>query len=94
MSKFPTQKDVYRVALHNDDRPDLAKVELVGINLLSTGGDPFANGWYEVAVLPDWMQRKLALLMMLSDTDQLEGVGQRIDEWIFWVYGGDDDAET
>jgi DUF438 domain-containing protein len=40
--------------------------------------------------LPEWMQEKLALLTMTSmnrPTKDVVGVGRRIQENIFWVYG-------
>jgi len=40
--------------------------------------------------LPEWMQEGIALLMMMSakpPTDEVEGVGRRIDETTFWLYG-------
>ena len=42
--------------------------------------------------LPEWMQRKLAALM-LFDPDQrneeVVGVGRRINEYTFWIYASD-----
>jgi|TARA_R110000782_G_scaffold194333_1_gene283954 hypothetical protein len=39
--------------------------------------------------LPQWMQEKVALLMMTSSTPPIQevtGIGQRISEDTFWVY--------
>jgi hypothetical protein len=39
--------------------------------------------------LPQWMQEKVALLMMTSTdppTVPVEGIGKRISENTFWVY--------
>jgi hypothetical protein len=40
--------------------------------------------------LPEWMQEGVALLMMTSaepPTNEVDGVGRRIDETTYWLYG-------
>lgn len=42
-----------------------------------------------VEVLPDWMQRKLAVLMTLpydQPIEELATIGRRISKYVFWVY--------
>ena len=40
--------------------------------------------------LPDWCKRKLAVLMMLDcndlDRDDLPGIGQRLENNVFWIF--------
>ena len=39
--------------------------------------------------LPEWMQRKLSVLMSIDPdktTEELEGVGRRVSGHVFWVY--------
>jgi len=39
--------------------------------------------------LPEWMQRKLAVLSTIdcsSPTEELEGVGRRVADHVYWVY--------
>lgn len=52
--------------------------------------DSFLEGSYDsVSELPIWVQERLAVLSMLSakpPTEELAGVGIRIDETTYWVY--------
>ena len=52
--------------------------------------DSVVDGSYSgVEKLPQWMQEKVALLMMTScdpPTTPIQGVGQRINEGTFWIY--------
>lgn len=39
--------------------------------------------------LPEWMQRKLAVLMSIDhnrENEELEGIGRRVSGHVFWVY--------
>lgn len=45
-----------------------------------------------VQVLPEWMQRKIAVLMTLDPTkvtDEIPDLGARVSEGVFWVFGID-----
>lgn len=43
-----------------------------------------------VDTLPEWMQRKLAVLMLLNPDEpekkEISGIGRRISENVYWVY--------
>jgi hypothetical protein len=44
---------------------------------------------YDADALPDWMNRKIAVLMTLPyivPTEELAGIGRRVSKHIFWVY--------
>ena len=62
------------------------KITCFGVN----GIDNEVEGWYDcVEALPQWLQEKLALLMMTTHvppTHEVDNVGRRIEEDIFWVY--------
>lgn len=40
----------------------------------------------DVAEIPEWVQQRIAILMMVKPTEFIEGVGRRIDESTFWIY--------
>ena len=72
--------NVYRVTV-NDSR---CRVECVGM-------DPeyFTGAVGCADELPDWMQQRLAVLMVTSHTPptvEIDGVGRRIDKNTFWLY--------
>ena len=67
-----------------------------GIEVLCFGiesVDSKLEGYYDaVDELPDWVQERLAVLMVLDSTPptgELVGVGRRISERVFWVYAPD-----
>jgi hypothetical protein len=46
--------------------------------------------------LPQWVQDKLAVLMLLdhnANNQEVAGVGRRINEDIFWVFKGEQDGD-
>ena len=76
---------VYRVHVCN-------KTKLVRLVSFSIGMvEPKPEVLYSsIDELPRWMQQKLALLTMTSmnkPIQEVSGVGRRIEENIFWVYG-------
>lgn len=74
---------VYRVRVN----PNTGSVEVVCLGMNSV--DSEAEGIYnDTSLLPDWMQDKLAVLSMMKvDPPQtnIEGVGMRVDQNVFWV---------
>lgn len=67
------------------------KVEVVGINDMSPEPEErMEPGWYDdVSDLPEWVQKKLAVLMVCRETPPtpiIPGVGRRISVDIFWVF--------
>ena len=76
---------VYRVHICNKTK--YVRVVSFGIGMLEPTPEVLYNNIDE---LPEWMQEKLALLTMTSmnrPTKDVVGVGRRIQENIFWVYG-------
>lgn len=82
---------IYRVELS----PVRKSVKVIAIGMSSL--DSIEDGEYDaVEDLPDWMQKKLAVLSMMSPkppTEFVEGVGRRIEMYVYWLVGetdGDD----
>jgi hypothetical protein len=51
------------------------------------------GSYYGVDALPNWVQERLAVLMMTPTTKptmDIEKVGRRISEHVFWVYAPED----
>lgn len=74
--------NIYRIRLMVDG------IEVICFGLESV--DSKLRGHYDgVDDLPDWVKERLAVLMVLDSTPptgELEGVGRRISEKVFWVY--------
>ena len=76
---------VYRVVLNNETK--LVHVISFGMEGVDISPERVYNSFND---LPKWMQERVALLMMTSakpPTNEVEGVGRRIDETTFWLYG-------
>lgn len=74
--------NTYRIRLTTDG------IEVICFGLESV--DSTLEGHYDgVDDLPNWVKERLAVLMVLDSTPptaELEGVGRRISEKVFWVY--------
>ena len=84
MEKIRVHDDhIYRVAVHEDLT---VSVVCFGCEIL----DPACEGVYpNVDALPDWVKDRLAVLMLMSPTpptQDVENVGRRISDFVFWVY--------
>jgi len=86
MSTSDTQRDpMYRVILDGSGENSI-KVQCIGMYCVDSVVDGSYSG---LEKLPQWMQEKVALLMMTSydpPTTPIQGVGQRINEGTFWIY--------
>lgn len=84
------KEPIYRIQLHSD-----GTIQTVAYDLMD-GFSPELNNFYEsVDVLPKWVQDKLAVLMLLNpnvNNNEVEKVGRRINESIFWVFKGECDG--
>lgn len=73
--------DVVRVKIYTH-----GKVVVHSLNTI----DNEIDGYYDsVNDLPVWMQERLAILSLMSakpPTQDVEGVGRRIDDRTFWLY--------
>lgn len=78
--------NVYRVYVG----PDSERVEVVCLGMDNV--DSEAEGIYSsTALLPAWMQERLAVLSMMKvdpPQSKVEGVGMRVDEHVFWIIKG------
>lgn len=90
-----TDHDTYRIFLTAKSGTMVVKVERVGVDLSSIETeDDIKEGWYDsVRELPNWVQQKLATLMVCKlesgqATHTIPGVGRRISEDTFWVFKG------
>jgi len=80
----------YRVNIDPDDGR-------VNINTWGLAKDK-THCYHNVDGLPQWMQRKIAVLMIFDPTkptSDVKGVGRRISRHTFWVYPdeGEDDGD-
>jgi hypothetical protein len=80
----PHNDDIYRV---NVSPPTHIEVICFGMDKL----DDTIEGVYDnINDLPNWMQERLSVLSMLppntSGGNDVEGIGRRITESIYWVY--------
>ena len=86
MSPNETQEDpAYRVIIDESKKKSI-KVQCIGMYCVDSMVDGSYSGMEE---LPQWMQEKVALLMMTPSTPPIQevtGIGQRISEDTFWVY--------
>ena len=76
---------VYRILLNDETK--LVHVISFGMEKVDVSPERVYNG---VNDLPEWMQEGIALLMMTSakpPTEEVDGVGRRIDETTYWLYG-------
>jgi len=75
-----TEDGTYRVSIYPDKGADI-----LCLGLLDQGID----GHYDsVNDLPKWVQERIAILMMTDSTPptkEVEGVGRRISDLVFWV---------
>ena len=81
---LPHDDNIYRVVIYPSSKSVL--VSCFGME----GVDMAVEGAYDsVDELPEWIQRKLAVLTMLKVKPPMQAVsdvGRRIDDDTFWVY--------
>jgi hypothetical protein len=75
---------IYRVEFDYADRPEIQSLNY------ALDISPEREGVYEsLKDLPQWMQDRLHVLSTFPSkppTVEVEGIGRRIEEHIFWVY--------
>lgn len=83
------QQSVYRVELHQDN-----SIGIIAFSLAETFAPALDSAYNNFSELPNWAQRKLAVLMVIDPNKppipDLEGVGRRISQNVFWLYGDGD----
>ena len=88
---------VYRIRIHED-----SSVETTCYDMLDNFKPELDNHYEHLDDLPNWVQDKLAVLMLLDhkvNNNEVKNVGRRISEDIFWVFkrendGGDPRSES
>tara|TARA_R110000868_G_scaffold300692_1_gene561137 strand:+ start:1993 stop:2490 length:498 start_codon:yes stop_codon:yes gene_type:complete len=83
VSALPKHATVYRVALH----PDRNDIEVVSIGMERVDTTP-DTVYTHFSYLPQWMQDRLHVMIMLDDTaptEHIEGIGRRISKYVFWL---------
>ena len=79
----PDEDNLYRVAID----PLTKRVEIICLGI--DAADTAVEGIYkDTSELPDWAQERLAVLSMMESkppTTPVEGIGQRIDQYTFWI---------
>lgn len=77
--------DIYRVHIRDIGKERIS-IMCIGMERV----DAYLEGVYDnLQELPQWMQERIAVLSMLDakpPTQNIEGVGRRIDENTYWVY--------
>jgi len=85
------QQPIYKIHFQEDNTIHTACYELLD------NFKPELELTYEHAYeLPQWVQDKLAVLMILdhkANNQEVAGVGRRINEDIFWVFKGEQDGD-
>jgi hypothetical protein len=78
---------IYRIQINGDNTVETTCYEMLD------AFDPELKKYYETLdELPKWVQDKLAVLMLLDHTkvnEEVEGVGRRINENVYWVFNGE-----
>lgn len=81
------EEPIYRIYINEDGMVETSCYELLD------AFDPELNNSYKsVDELPNWVQDKLAVLMLLDHkkvNEEVKGVGRRINERTYWVFKGE-----
>jgi hypothetical protein len=81
------EEPIYRIVIHEDGMVETGCYEMLD------AFDPELNNSYKsVDELPNWVQDKLAVLMLLDHkkvNEEVKGVGRRINERTYWVFKGE-----
>jgi hypothetical protein len=86
MKAHPT----YRIKIHDD-----SSVETTCYDLLDNFSPELDNHYEHLDDLPEWVQNKLAVLMLLDHkvkNEEVKDVGRRISEDIYWVFKRENDG--
>ena len=81
---------VYRIRIYED-----SSVETSCYDMLDNFKPELDNHYEHLDDLPDWVQNKLAVLMLLDhkvNNEEVKDIGRRISEDIFWVFKRENDG--
>ena len=83
---------IYRICINEDNTVETDCFEMLD------AFNPELKKYYETLDdLPNWVQDKLAVLMLLDHTkvnEEVKGVGRRISQSIYWVFNGEFDGSN
>jgi hypothetical protein len=86
------QRPIYRIMIMDD-----TTVETDCYDLLENFAPELKKSYDGVDSLPQWVQDKLAVLLLLDHTKsnkEVENIGRRINKSVFWVFKGEDDGDN
>ena len=69
---------------------DSLRVELlwrsgeVGVTDFQAGGSELVV-YKNMKALPKWIQERLAVLTVMGESNRVEGVGEKVSEFVFWI---------
>lgn len=84
------EEPIYRIRVNDD-----TTVDTDCYDLLENFAPELEKSYDSVHDLPQWVQERLAVLMVLDVTkrnEEIRGVGKRINKNVFWVFKGEDDG--
>ena len=84
---YPADHNIYRVEFM-----DGGEVEVLCFAPMF--GDTTITACKKAEALPEWMQKRLAVLLVMEydpPTKIIKGIGRRIDKNVFWVFKPDDE---
>jgi len=86
------EQPIYRIQINDDNTVETTCYEMLD------AFDPELKKYYETLDdLPNWVQDKLAVLMLLDHkkvNEEVKGVGRRINEYVYWVFSGELDGNN
>jgi hypothetical protein len=83
------KQPIYRLTFNNDSTITTECYDLIE-NFAPELNETYTNA----SELPEWVQQKVAVLMVLDPTQinkPVDGIGRRISRQVFWVYKDDGD---
>lgn len=84
------EEPIYRIRVNDD-----TTVDTDCYDLLENFAPELEKSYDSVDDLPQWVQERLAVLMVLDVTkrnEEIRGIGKRINKNVFWVFKGEDDG--
>jgi len=84
------EEPIYRIRVNDD-----TTVDTDCYDLLENFAPELEKTYDSVHDLPQWVQERIAVLMLLDVTkrnEEIRGIGKRINKNVFWVFKGEDDG--
>jgi hypothetical protein len=86
------EEPIYRIEINEDNT-----VQTTCYEMLDAFNPELKNYYETLDDLPNWVQDKLAVLMLLDHTkvnEEVKGVGRRISKNVYWVFSGELDGNN